>query len=58
MYLKAGTRIVWGINPITQEVEVYHQGQSTPAIVLKINDELDGEDVVTGFKIEVAKLFG
>jgi Uma2 family endonuclease len=56
MFLKAGTRIAWGINPIDKTVEVYHQGQITP-VVLTVNDELDGEDVILGFRLKVSELF-
>jgi Uma2 family endonuclease len=57
IYLNAGTRIAWGINPENQTVEVYHQGQLTPVQVLNLNDELDGEDVIPGFKMKVEALF-
>jgi Uma2 family endonuclease len=57
MYLEAGTRLAWGINPITQEIEVYRQGQTEPVKVLTINDELEGEDIIPGFKIPVRRLF-
>lgn len=57
MYLKAGTRIAWGINPIAEEIEVYHQGQTQPIRVLGLNDLLEGEDVIPGFKLPVTTLF-
>jgi Uma2 family endonuclease len=57
IYLNAGTRIAWGINPENQTVEVYHQGQLTPVQVLNLKDELDGEDVIPGFKMKVEALF-
>jgi Uma2 family endonuclease len=57
IYLNAGTRIAWGINPENQTVEVYHQGQLTPIQVLNLKDELDGEDVIPGFKMKVEALF-
>jgi Uma2 family endonuclease len=56
LYLKAGTRLAWGINSITQQVEVYHPGESA-SILLSIEDELDGEDVIPGFKLAVRELF-
>jgi Uma2 family endonuclease len=57
IYLENGTRIAWGINPIKQEVEVYHQGQPDPVKILGLNDQLDGEDVIPGFTMPVADLF-
>jgi Uma2 family endonuclease len=35
MYLAAGTQIAWGINPENETVEVYYQGQSQAAKILK-----------------------
>ncbi len=57
MYLLAGTRPAWGINPLNQEVEIYHQGQTGPAQVLTTADKLDGGSVLPGFKISVQTLF-
>ncbi len=57
MYLNAGTRLAWGINPITQTIEIYRQGQTAPAQVLTIDDELFGEDVMPGFQVKVRGLF-
>lgn len=57
LFLQAGVKIGWGINPDMQEVEVYHQGQTEPVKVLKGEDELDGEDIIPGFKLKVSKLF-
>ena len=54
-YLQAGTRLVWVINPPTRSVRIHRPDGS-------INDigedgELDGEDVVPGFRCRVADLF-
>ncbi len=56
-YLASGVRIIWSINPRAKTVEIYHQGQSAPIAVLGVNDELDGEDVIPGFRLKVSKLF-
>ncbi len=57
MYLDAGTSIAWGINPITQEVEVHYKDPARPTRILTANDELDGEDLIPGFKLPVWALF-
>ena len=57
LYLRAGTRLAWGINPIRQEVEVYHRGQTGPVQILDIDQELDGEDIIPGFKLPARSLF-
>jgi len=53
-----GAKITWCINPVAQEVEVYYAGQNAPAKVLTLNAELDGEEVIPGFKLPIASLFG
>lgn len=55
LYLNAGTRLAWGINPATKEVEVYRQGGATPT-VLGGNHELDGEDIIPGFRLKISEL--
>lgn len=56
-YLAAGVRIVWSVNPDNQTVDVYHLGQTNPVRTLALDDELDGEDVIPGFKLKVQALF-
>lgn len=55
-YLNAGTRLIWVINPNHQLVFVDRLGQNKP-LVLDINDDLDGFDVIPGFTLPVSKLF-
>jgi Uma2 family endonuclease len=55
-WLGAGTRVVWVIDPKTTIVTV-HQKSGEP-LVLEIDDQLDGGDVVPGFSISVAEIFG
>ena len=56
-YQIAGVSIVWAINPPARTVEVYHPNQTGPVQVLRINDELSGEDVIPGFTMPVKALF-
>lgn len=56
-YVNSGVRLLWVVNPDEQRVEVYHAGNETPIDILTIEDELDGEDVMQGFKMAVADLF-
>jgi Uma2 family endonuclease len=55
-YLKAGVGLVWVIRPVLKIVEVYHSGDLKP-LTLGVNDELDGEDVILGFKLKISELF-
>ncbi len=54
-YLKAGTRLVWVIEPTVRTVTVYRS--ETNITLLTRNDILSGEDVVEGFSCAVEKLF-
>ena len=54
-YLKAGTRLVWVIEPVAKTVTVYRS--STDFTLLSYEDTLTGEDVVKGFTCPVAQLF-
>ena len=55
-YLDAGVQLVWAINPDKQTVEIHRPGQTAP-VVLDINGELSGENVIPGFKMAVRELF-
>jgi Uma2 family endonuclease len=57
-FFKAGTLLAWGVNPVDETVEIFQQGQAAPVRVLNINDELDGENILPGFKLPVKVLFG
>ena len=54
-WLAAGTALVWIINPKRKRVTVYRAPRSVT--ILTADDELDGQDVVPGFKCRVADLF-
>lgn len=54
-YLNAGVRLVWVINPQQHTVHVYRADGSTA--FLREKGELDGEDVVPGFRVPVRDIF-
>lgn len=54
-YLRAGVRLVWIVNPRTREVHVYRADGEFQ--LLKIDDALDGADVVPGFRCPLAEIF-
>jgi Uma2 family endonuclease len=54
-YLEAGVCLVWVVNPPTRSVRV-HRKDGTLAD-LEASDELSGEDVVPGFRCQVAEIF-
>ena len=54
-FLAVGVRLVWILVPETRSVEV-HRGDHT-GLTLLLGDILDGEDVLPGFRCEIASLF-
>ncbi|MBN9387826.1 MAG: Uma2 family endonuclease [Chloroflexi bacterium] len=57
-WLGVGVQIVWSVNPRAKTVEVYHRGQVSAVQSLDEDDELDGENVIPGFKLKVSEIFG
>ncbi len=55
MWLEAGGRLVWVVDPEARTVAVHVPG--TPVRFLRVGDDLDGGDVVEGFRVAVADLF-
>ncbi|MBA2595366.1 MAG: Uma2 family endonuclease [Chloroflexia bacterium] len=55
MYLQAGVRIVWLIDPETMSITVFRPDAALA--VLKEGDTLDGGDVLPGFSVPVAEIF-
>jgi len=56
-YQKAAVPLIWLIYPAKQQVQVYRIANTQTFETLGINNELDGETIVPGFKIAINKLF-
>lgn len=54
-WLAAGAGAVWIVNPKLRNVTVYRS--LTDVLAISENDELDGQDVVPGFRCKVAEIF-
>jgi len=54
-WLDAGTRMVWVVNPAWRTVTAYRA--ATDIKTLTEDDDLDGQDVVPGFRCRVEDLF-
>ena len=54
-YLAAGVPLVWVVDPPIQKVTVYRSLQDIK--VLSAQEELDGGDVLPGFRVSVAAIF-
>ena len=55
-WLSAGARLVWVVRPRQRTITVYQS--LNDAVVLTQTDTLDGGDVLPGFQIAVAEIFG
>jgi Uma2 family endonuclease len=55
-WLAAGTRLVWVFNPRRKTVTVYRTEDT--AQILRATDELDGGDVIPGFRCSVNEILG
>lgn len=55
IYLQAGVRLVWIVDPLSRTVTVHHPDRT--ARMLVEGEALDGEDVVPGFALPVAEVF-
>ena len=55
MWLEAGVRLAWGVDPDSRSVAVHAQGR--PVRVLGEEDDLDGGDVLPDFRMRVADIF-
>ena len=56
MWLSFGVRLVWVVQPDTRSVEVHRPG--SPVESIAEDGELDGLDVLPGFRCSVGAIFG
>jgi Uma2 family endonuclease len=54
-YLRAGVRLVWGVEPRTRCARVYRSGRAV--LELTESQALIGEDVLPGFELELCDIF-
>ncbi|GBD36874.1 hypothetical protein HRbin36_02002 [bacterium HR36] len=54
-YLEAGVRVLWVVDCEARTVQVYRQGRQ--GVILTEADELEGEEVLPGFRVAVRELF-
>jgi Uma2 family endonuclease len=55
-YQQAGVKLIWVIQPSKKIAAVFHQDDDWP-VTIQPGGELDGEDVIPGFKLELKLLF-
>jgi Uma2 family endonuclease len=56
-YQRSGVRLIWVIHPVIQAIDAYRLQDGLKLQRLLIDDELDGEDVVPGFRLQISRLF-
>ena len=54
-YLKLGVKLVWLVYPSTKSVNVYNPDRTVR--ILSEEDELDGGEVLPGFRLRIADIF-
>jgi Uma2 family endonuclease len=55
LYLSTGVPLVWVVNPEQRTVEVHRA--STTGTILRVNDEVTGEEIIPGFRCRVGEFF-
>jgi Uma2 family endonuclease len=58
LWLSRGCHLVWVVWPRHRTIDVWHPGDREPHQTLQPGDDLDGEDVLPGFRYPVANVFG
>ncbi len=54
-YFKAGVRQVWVVYPVSRLAHIFESPKKVT--ILDINDDLDGGDLLPGFRLSLAELF-
>lgn len=58
LWLARGCKLVWVVWPRYQTIDVWRPGDQEKRQTLRPGDELDGADVMPGFRYPVSKVFG
>jgi Uma2 family endonuclease len=56
-YQQSGVPLIWIIYPFSRKVEIYRPEAGLIPQVIGSDGELDGADIIPGFKLAVSKLF-
>ncbi len=55
-YFRTGSQLVWVVYPVVRQVYVYQS--ATDVRILAEKDDLDGREVIPGFRLPLTRLFG
>jgi Uma2 family endonuclease len=56
-YQRYNVRLIWIVHPISRSVDLYRLKDKLRRVNLAVGDELDGENVIPGFKLKVSDIF-
>lgn len=56
-YQSAGVKLIWIIYPVNQSVHVFRLAEGSKDEMKSLLDDLDGENILPGFKLPIKKLF-
>jgi Uma2 family endonuclease len=56
-YQDAGVRLIWVIYPFSRTASIYRLNRGLISQTLGPDDELDGENVIPGFRVKISALF-
>ena len=58
LFLDCGVQLVWVVWSRYRQVDIWHAGDAQPSATLGVSDSLDGEEILPGFTLPLAQLFG
>jgi Uma2 family endonuclease len=58
LYLQAGVQMVWVVYPEDRTIDVHRPGDPLVTVTLAAGDTLEGRDMLPGFAVPVADVFG
>lgn len=58
LFLECGVQLVWVVWSRYKQVDIWRAGDAQPAATLSVSDNLDGEEILPGFTLPLAHLFG
>jgi Uma2 family endonuclease len=56
-YFEAGTKVVWDVDPVAQEIRVYRSGAPQLPHVFRLGEVADAEPALGGWRLAVAEIF-
>ncbi|MFN8537574.1 MAG: Uma2 family endonuclease [Thermomicrobiales bacterium] len=58
LFLECGVQLVWVVWSRYRQADIWRMGDAQPSATLNVSDSLDGEEILPGFTLPLAQLFG